>query len=140
MVGSDLERARDALAHGDVLIAYDLASKEAATGRGKFDARFVAALALARSGALDGARGEASSLAAEIATDGTVPVSLQADVAALLARLAKDDALAHAGQDRRERLVRAADMYERVSDLYGGYHACINAATLRCLAGDTPRA
>ncbi len=57
------------------------------------------------------------------------------DVAALLARLAKDAALAMPpGPDRGQALSRAAALYAEVDASLPGAHACVNAATLHRLA------
>ena len=58
------------------------------------------------------------------------------------ARLEKEDALLSSGEDRRQRLVQAANAYERVHDDFTqerGYSA-INVATLSFLHGDTAAA
>ncbi len=65
---------------------------------------------------------------------------MREDAAALIARLAKDEALASPGPRQRELLRRAADLYEAASREFGGSFTCINAATLRLLAGDGHRA
>jgi len=74
------------------------------------------------------------------ATDADVPVRLREDAAALVARLAKQDALAAQGDDRPARLRHAADLYEAIADQYGRFYTRINTATLRLLAGDLERA
>ncbi len=132
--------ARAALAQGDVLRAYDQAVSAAEADPDDLDAHFVVALSLARAGARERARAAADELLARLETvDDAVP-RLQEDAAALVARLVKDDALATEGPARRAHLRAAADHYEHVADRFGGHFSCINAATLRLLAGDVEAA
>jgi hypothetical protein len=133
-------RARAALARGDVLMAYDEAAHAVDKDPSDLEAGFVAALALARSGATTRARGAALELLDRVEGSRTVPVSLREDAEALVARLAKDDALAIAGRNRCEQLLRAAELYEAVARRFGGYYSCINAATLFLLSGEADRA
>ena len=129
-------RAQAALSRGDVLIAYDLAVSAMEADPECLEARFVAALALARAGAVERARTSATELLTRIEAASDVPISLCEDAAALVARLAKDEALATEGEIRRTRLREAADLYEAVADKYGRFYTLINASTLRLLAGD----
>lgn len=133
-------RARAALSRGDVLIAYDLAVSAMEAGPENLEARFLAALALARAGAIERARTSATELLTRIEAASDVPISLCEDAAALVACLAKDEALATEGEIRRTRLREAADLYEAVADKYGRFYTLINASTLRLLAGDRERA
>ncbi len=133
-------RARVALSQGDVLAAYDDAMVALEADPDDLDAHFVAALALARSGAVERARSAADELVQCVDAAIDASPALREDAAALVARLAKDEALATRGTARRQRLGAAADLYERVADRYGRYYSCINAATLRLLAGDVARA
>ena len=133
-------RAQAALARGDVLIAYDLAVSAMEADPEYLEAGFVAALALARAGAVERARTSAMELLTRIEAASDVPISLCEDAAALVARLAKDEALATEGEIRRTRLREAADLYEAVADRYGRFYTLINASTLRLLAGDLDRA
>ncbi len=135
-----IARARSALSRGDVLIAYDEALTALEADPDDAEAHFVAALALARAGASERAGDEARRLLARIDTARDVPISLRADAWALIARLAKDAALAATGAERRVGLLRAAELYEEVAERFGGYFSCINAATLRLLVGDIERA
>jgi class 3 adenylate cyclase len=137
MVDDGLVRARGALARGDVLIAYDEAVTALDARPEDVEARFLAALALARAGAAERARDAVSQLMDCFADGEGLPTRLREDVEALVARLAKDDALATSGPERRGRLERAAELYEIVAKRYGGYYSWINAATLRLLSGDT---
>jgi hypothetical protein len=62
------------------------------------------------------------------------------DVAALEARIQKDEALAAAGSDRRRLAARAAEAYRAIRDRTHGYFPAINAATLTLVAGDATAA
>jgi len=140
MADGPLSIARAALARGDVLMAYDAAVSAMEADPESLEARFVAALALARAGAAERARATAADLLARIETTPDVPVLLCEDAAALVARLAKEVALASLGTDRLTKLRQAADLYEAVADRYGRFYTRINAATLRLLAGDLEKA
>ena len=132
--------ARAALGRGDVLMAYDAAVSAMDSEPDSLESAFLAALALARAGANERARVAATDLMARIDDATEAPDTLREDVEALVARLAKQDALAAQGQDRPELLRHAADLYEAIAERYGRYYTRINAATLRLLAGDLERA
>jgi hypothetical protein len=133
-------RARAALSRGDLLVAYDEAVSAADADPDDLDARFLAALALARAGGRDRARVAAADLLAAIESTPAVSLSLREDAAALVARIAKDEAFSVTGNDRTARIRHAADLYEAVADRFDRYYACINAATLRLLAADVEHA
>jgi len=135
-----LDEARGALARGDVLIAYDDAMSVLDSDPDDLEARLVAALALARAGIHESARAAISELLARIEVATEVPLWLREDAEALVGRLAKDRALMSSGPERAARLREAAALYEAVATKYGRYFSCINAATLRLLAGETERA
>jgi tetratricopeptide (TPR) repeat protein len=135
-----LATARAALGRGDVLMAYDAAVSAMEAEPESLEAAFVAALALARAGARERARTSATDLLVRIDDATDVSVRLREDAAALVARLAKQEALATQGDDRPARLRHAADLYEAIADRYGRFYTCINAATLHLLAGDPERA
>jgi tetratricopeptide (TPR) repeat protein len=137
MPADPLARARAALSRGDVLIAYDEALTALQARPEDIEARFLAALALARAGAAERARDAVTQLMRCFKDGDRLPTRLREDVEALVARLAKDDALAISGSEQRGRLERAAELYEAVAKRYGGYYSYINAATLRLLFGDT---
>src|SRR5271168_5191471 len=107
-----LASARAALARGDVLMAYDAAVSAMEADPESLEAAFVAALALARAGASERARTAATELSARIDVTAEVPVRLREDASALVARLAKQEALATQGDDRPALLRQAADLYE----------------------------
>jgi adenylate cyclase len=135
-----LSDARRAMSRGDVLIAYDLAHNVLEEDPGDLDARFIVALALARSGASEQAGIEAAELRRRLATDEAISPRLREDADALVARLAKDDALARSEPGRSGRARDAAQLYEAVANQYNRSYSCVNAASLWLLAGDEPRA
>ncbi len=59
-----------------------------------------------------------------------------ADIAALRARIHKDEALAADGDECRRLALVAAEDYWRIRLITGGYYPAINAATLTLLGGD----
>jgi hypothetical protein len=140
VVSEHLSAARAALARGDVLAAYDDAMAASEVDPSDLEAPYVAALALVRSGASERAAEAATALRRRVEQAGDVTDRLSEDIDALDARIAKDRALASEGAARTDRLREAADRYEAVADRYGRYYACINAATLRLLAGDIEEA
>jgi len=89
-------------------------------------------LALARAGATELARKKYSELGLARSSD--------EDIAALDARLQKDQALAAAGADRRKKLEHAAGLYRKIYERTGGTYPGVNAATLSLLSGDTDSA
>jgi len=121
-------------------MAYDAAVSAMEAEPESLDAAFLAALALTRAGASERARSSATELLARIDDATDVPIRLREDAAALLARLAKQEALATQGDDRPALLRDAADLYEEIADRYGRFYTRINAATLHLLAGDVERA
>jgi adenylate cyclase len=134
-----IELARDALARGDSLVAYDAASSVLAIDPQHYEARYLAALSLVRSGADERATSEIEQLMTVIDEDGLSP-ELREDIEALGARVAKDRAFHCDGLDHVQSVIEAARLYERVADRYGRYFACVNAATLWFLSGDNRRA
>jgi len=135
-----LAAARDALARGDVLVAYDLAVGASRGGPTDLEARYVAALALARSGALDRAAPEAARLRHDVDRAATASVRLREDSAALEARISKDLALRAPPGAQPACFAEAADRYEATVERFNRHYACINAATMRLLAGEVARA
>lgn len=101
------------------------------------EAAYLAALALARSGATDVAEAFADAALDPMHDD--LPPGLARDVSALRARIAKDRALVGPETDAPARFVEAARRYEATFDEYGGSYPAVNAATTWLLAGDLPR-
>jgi adenylate cyclase len=138
--GESLSDARRALARGDVLIAYDLAHNVLEGDPDDLDARFIVALSLARSGAAEQAGIEAAELRRRVAASDVATFQLREDADALIARLAKDAALACDGPERAGRAREAAELYETVANRYNRSYSCVNAASLWLIGGDEPRA
>ena len=135
-----LSDARRALSRGDVLIAYDMAQSVLDEDEESLEARTVVALALARSGAGEQAGVEAAELGWRVTASRTGTPQLREDADALIARLAKDDALEAEGAARVRGARKAAELYERVADRYNRSYSCVNAASLWLIGGDEPRA
>jgi hypothetical protein len=135
-----LAGARQALARGDVLIAYDDARRRLEAEPDDVEARWLVALTLARAGARERAVVEALRAQRDIVNRADATLTLREDVDALVARLAKDEALATLDASERQRLAaRAAAQYETAADAYGRHYSSVNAATLWLLAGDAAR-
>lgn len=117
----------DAERRAELLDAFDLASRGLEEHPGDPDLRYRAVLALARTGSTGEAARQFAAL--ELASVDTE------DVAALQARIQKDEALAVEGDERRRRAARAAESYRRIADRTHGYFPAINAATLTLVAG-----
>ena len=136
--------ALEALDAGENLRAYDLATS--ALGEQPRDVRLAhtAVLALARSGAVDGAEARFHELGLDVAA-GAAPSaeassSLQIDLLGLYARIAKDRAVHADGDERRRWAAIAADRYEAASKVADSGYARVNAATMALLTGDRERA
>jgi class 3 adenylate cyclase len=129
---------RDLLARGELLTAYDRASELLEDDPADPILRYLAALALARTGAVRQAGTELSRLDYGRMVELDSP-RLNEDVAALSARLVKDLAMCHEGEPRRRYASEASHRYEEVYRIHGGYFACINAATMAAVAGQLGR-
>lgn len=116
---------------GDLFVAYDLATQGLAEHPDSIDLRYLATRALARSSATDQAAAAYAKFDLGRSDNG--------DVAALGARLAKDQALA-ARTDRAKALRAAARAYAKVFAVNGEYYPAVNAATLYLLAGERKQA
>ncbi len=103
------------------------------------NARYLAALALVRSGAEERARAAIRELQDLVAATRDAPDELREDAAALEGRLAKQAALAAQGGKRKALAAETARLYESVADRHGRYFASINAATMWLIAGDPER-
>lgn len=136
---------RELIDRGEVLLAYDHATALLAEHPDAPALRYLAALSLARAGARDRARAELDELDAR---GGVIPSDLRLaeDVAALRARLVKDEALGQSGRARRAtggdlHVVLPCRPHEFAASSVrpGGerwvarFHACLRAAsTVRC--------
>jgi class 3 adenylate cyclase len=126
-----LEAVKDAERRGELLLAVDLAERGLAEHPKNLWLKHRAVLALARSGSTrEAARRFRNYGLDEVAEE---------DVAALGARIAKDDALSAAGS-RRLQAGRAAESYGAIFSRTGGYYPAINAATLSLIAGNVEQA
>jgi hypothetical protein len=123
-----LEEVLAAERRGELLAAFDLAERGLDEHEGDRALQHRGVLALARAGSTEqAARRFREYRLAE--TDGE-------DARALGARIAKDEALAAEGAERRRLALRSAKLYEAVFAETGGYYPGINAATLLLVAGD----
>ena len=137
--GAWLERIRGAMDRGEYLTGFDLATEALAAHPADLSLQYQLVLALARAGATNQALDALESSRLEERA-GSADVALQEDVAALRARITKDQALATTGPARAALARTAAGLYE---DIYRRLHrsyTCINAATMWLLGGDEARA
>lgn len=128
--------------NGELFRAYDIAMQGLAEHPTDLALKYRAVLYLASTGATRQASDKFAMLGLDDACKVAPTRSVRVDIASLKARLAKDDALARKGDDRRARLRLAAELYEAVfrQETEAGspeaYYPGINAATLRLLSGD----
>src|SRR3954453_10773925 len=121
------EAVLDAERRGELLMEFDLAEQALEQHPDDQWMKHRAVLALLRAGST----GEAARRFADYKL-GDVE---DEDVAALEARIAKDEALAAGGG-----FARAAGLYEQIFRRTGGYYPAVNAATLCLLDGQVERA
>jgi class 3 adenylate cyclase len=121
------EAVLEAERRGELLMAFDLADRALAEHPDDVWLKHRAVLALARAGST----GEAARRFADYGLAGVE----DEDVAALEARIAKDEALSTG-----DGLERAAGLYEAIFRRTGGYYPAVNAATLCLLDGNAERA
>lgn len=134
-----LDEIRAAMARGELIEAYDHAERALADFPDDLTLRYTAVLVLGRSGATFRARSRYNAFKLGEAIRGPVNSALKVDIAALDARIAKDEALAAAGPSRRRLLGAAAERYERIFRETGASYPGINAATLWLLCGKQAR-
>jgi class 3 adenylate cyclase len=113
---------------GELILAYDTASRGLEEHSDDLWLKHRAVLLLAKAGATLRARVELERYG--------LSGHAEAEVASLEARIAKDEALAMPPICRSALFTRAAELYQRVYARGGGYYPGINLATLRLLAGD----
>jgi hypothetical protein len=123
-----LAAVADAERRGELLSAVDLAEQGLEEHPGATELQYRAVLALARAGSTEQA-------ARRFEEYGLTEVGTE-DVLALEARIAKDEALAAAGERRRLLALRSAALYAKAFDATGGYYPAINAATLMLVGGN----
>ena len=136
---------RGLIRRGQFLAAYDVAEetevhpfKPAITPPALAEIKYLRVLALARSGSSKRAAAEAAALAATLPPD--LSPALVEDVAALSARIAKDQAMQASPSDRPALAEAAAAAYQDVYRRLGRSYAGINAATLWQIAGRSSQA
>jgi DNA-binding SARP family transcriptional activator len=140
--GDDLdsvEQIRDLVRRGHYLRAYDTASREIEHGEQGLEVRYLAVLALARSGATSQARRRYDQYGLNRLDRSSVPSGLGSDIAVLSARLDKDQALAST-EMRKAWARRSAEGYEQTHDATREPYHGVNAATMWLLAGDKQKA
>ena len=121
------EAVLEAERRGELLMAFDLAERGLTENPDDLWLKHRAVLALARAGST----AEAARHFADYGLGGIE----DEDVAALEARIAKDQAIAAGGG-----FARAAQLYEGIFRRTGGYYTAVNAATLCMLDGQAERA
>jgi class 3 adenylate cyclase len=122
------EAVEDAERRGELLLAVDFAERGLVEYPNDLWLKHRAVLALARSGS--------TVEAARRFDQYGLGRAEEEDVAALGARIAKDEALGVAGPLRRQRALRAAAEYREIFARGGGYYPAINAATLSLIGGE----
>ena len=127
-----LAQVRNLERRGELIQAYDTALHGLDAFPNDLWLQHRAVLCLAKAGATHRAQ-------LELARHGLLDHP-EAEIAALEARIAKDEALAAPTAERPARFAKAADLYDRVYRRGGGYYPGINVATLRLLAGNRPEA
>ena len=133
------DELRDLIRRGQYLQAYDLAAGHIERGDASPEMRYLAVLALARSGATAQARRRYEQYGLGSIDPATLPSRLAGDLDVLAARLDKDEALARGdgGVGWSERSARG---YESAFDQSGSAYHAVNAATMWLLAGESERA
>lgn len=135
-IGAWISEIHDANARGELLQAFDLADRALEEFPDDAVLRYNAVLALARAGAIRQARARYDRFKlGDLIADRPIDTFLT-DVAALDARIAKDEALEETGSRRNALLANAAARYEAIFRRTGAYYPGINAATLKLLGGD----
>jgi class 3 adenylate cyclase len=137
-LGEVLRHERD----GELFRAYDIAMQGLLQHRDALALKHRAVRCLAATGATRLAAAQFAALGLAGAAAAAPTRRLHMDIETLAARLAKDEALACAGEERRARLRAAAALYqnvfalERAAGNTEAYYPGINAASLYLLAGD----
>src|SRR5665213_3521832 len=123
-----LEAVGAAERRGELLSAFDLAERGLEEYPPDVALQYHAVLSLARTGStFQAGRRFIQFNLSSVDTE---------DVAALAARIKKDEALAATGFERKRLAARAATSYRVIRDRTHGYFPAINAATLALVAGD----
>jgi class 3 adenylate cyclase len=137
-----LGEARRCEREGELFRAYDSAMQGLTQHPGDLALQHRAVMCLAASGATRQAAAKFVEFGLDHAAAAAPTRRLRMDIATLAARLAKDEALARAGDERRVRLRGAAELYQKAfaEESAAGnpeaYYPGINAASLNLLAGE----
>lgn len=127
-----LNRIDQARRRGDLLLAFDTAWSGVKIYADNLDLKYQAVLALARTGAYQGAEA--------LYQRWQLEQQPNEDFQALAGRLLKDRALRASGAERAQLALQAASRYENVWLNTHGYYPAINTATLYQLGGQPERA
>lgn len=130
---------RDLIRRGHYLQAYDAAAGHIERGNNAPEIRYLAVLALARSGATAQARRRYEQYGLGSINPTTLTPQLAGDVAVLAARLDKDEALAR-GDEGAAWAQRSARGYQAAFERSGSSYHAVNAATMWLLSGDADHA
>ncbi len=134
------EAVLDLIDRAQFLQAYDLAARLIESGSSDVEIRWLAVLALARSGATTQARRRFEQYGLGSVDPATVPPRLAQDIGGLAARLDKDMAFTTTGEDRKRWAHRSAERYQSAFDRMGYYYLAVNAATMWLVADETDHA
>ena len=134
-----LTQIRALVSRGELIEAYDLAETLLVSNPGNLALQHLAVLVLARSGATRRARESFQRYGLGEAIGGELDSDLKLDIAALEARIAKDEALAATPSTRIQLLGNAAEGYDGIFRRTGRAYPAINAATLWLLTGQLRR-
>jgi hypothetical protein len=122
------------MSRGELIEAYDLAERALTEFPDDLSLRYVAVLVLGRSGATQHARAKYDAFRLADAIRGPLNSVLKQDIAALDARIAKDQALAAHGATRRKLLATAAERYGAIFRRTKAAYPAVSAATLWLLS------
>lgn len=137
---SSADEVRQLIRQGQYLKAYDIAAGQLELGSSEPELRYLAVLALARSGATIQARRRYDAFGLATVEGSSIAARLAEDIAALDARLDKDIALAREGEQRRLWASRAARGYGAAFDRHRSPYLAVNAATMWLVAGEEEQA
>jgi len=129
-VANWLSAVKSAEREGTLFKAFDLAVQGLESHPDAVVLKHRAVLCLARAGATDLAQRKYNQFGLPAAEEESE------DVAALRARLLKDEALAARGEKRRRKAAEAAESYATIHDRFQNAYPAINAATMRLVAGN----
>ncbi len=134
------ETVQELLDRTQYLQAYDMAARLIESGSTDEEVRWLAVLALARSGATTQARRRFEQYGLASIDPASVTPRLAEDIAALAARLDKDMAFATEGEEREGWARRSAARSQADFDRFGASYHAVNAATMWLVAGEQEQA